>query len=90
MAVVFTYTLDTNDLFDAFVDANDVTREWEEFICDMADDAARHEPRSPFTAFENFAWTNGYMDKAADIIEEAMRVYMNKRIDETGAGFGYC
>ena len=26
----------------------------------------------------------------AEIIEEAMRVYMNKRIDETGAGFDYC
>lgn len=96
MANVYEHALDTYDFFDTVVNfmANDDSREWENFIEDVAGYAAEDCPDSVNISvrsrFEDFLYRHGYSDKIADILYDAMKAFTNERISETGANFDYC
>lgn len=94
MANVYEHTLDTYDFFDSVVYDGDDSREWENFIEDVAGYAAEDCPDgvniSVRSRFEDFLYLHGYSDKIADILYDAMKAFTNERIRETGANFDYC
>ena len=96
MANVYEHALDTYDFFDTVVNfmANDDSREWENFIEDVAGYAAEDCPDgvniSVTSRFVDFLFRNGYSDKIADILYDAMKAFVNEHISETGANFDYC
>lgn len=94
MANVYEHTLDTYDFFDTVVYDGDDSREWENFIEDVAEYAAEDCSDSVSISvrsrFEDFLYRHGYSDKIADILYDAMKAFTNERISETGANFDYC
>ena len=91
MKNVYEKVLDTYDFFDSVAYDGDDTEEWEDFIEDVADYAAEDDQRSInlCSNFESFLDIQGYSNKIADIIYDAMKAFTNERIRETGADFGF-
>lgn len=94
MANVYEHTLDTYDFFDSVVYDGDDSREWENFIEYVAEYAAEdcQDGVNIFvrSRFEDFLYRHGYSDKIADILYDAMKAFVNERINKTGANFDYC